>query len=420
MADVFISYKRSERARVERIAKALQELGLSVWFDASLEGGASFSAQINREVRAAKAVMVCWTPSAAHSEWVIGEADIGRTRGVLAPVFLASADLPPPFNTIHAFDLKSWAGDHGDSQWLATLDRIGALTGRNGLRHVAMALAAGEAVREKGANAAESVAPQPKAKAPHEREKSPATPATRWNAFALSLLPLCALIALFVMIPPNDLAVDVLLGTLLSLGAGFAGAWGRPAPSPPPRVMLGSAVLSAIAGYGLKTCAIGVAIGMGPSALGGGGSLGAGLTWLGGAYIFAAALPKPDADSAWRLSLSRTGVFALLGLAFGLLLTMQNVKEWYAFTALGIFISLLGARMVLAHWGAALLAAIAAEGLGTLFWLGPGTLIDYGQDSLYGLSVCFIATATSFSFGLLVAFVALRSPWLADRLAPKA
>lgn len=156
MADVFISYKREERARVERIASALQELGLSVWFDASLEGGGSFSAQINREVRAAKVVLVCWTQVAAHSEWVIGEADIGRTRGVLAPVFLAASDLPPPFNTIHAYNLMNWNGDQSDSEWLALLDRIGALTGRSGLRHVALAHAAGEPVRAMGPNAAAS------------------------------------------------------------------------------------------------------------------------------------------------------------------------------------------------------------------------------------------------------------------------
>jgi hypothetical protein len=154
MADVFISYKREERARVQRIAQGLQELGLSVWFDASLEGGGSFSAQINREVRAAKCVLVCWTPAAAHSEWVIGEAEIGRTRGVLAPVFLASTDLPPPFNTLHAFNLMRWNGDHGDAEWLALVDRIGSLVGRAGLRHIALALAAGESVRVLGENLA--------------------------------------------------------------------------------------------------------------------------------------------------------------------------------------------------------------------------------------------------------------------------
>jgi hypothetical protein len=34
VADVFIGYKREERAAVERLAQELRVLGLSVWFDA--------------------------------------------------------------------------------------------------------------------------------------------------------------------------------------------------------------------------------------------------------------------------------------------------------------------------------------------------------------------------------------------------
>lgn len=205
MADVFISYKREERHRVERIARALQELGLSVWFDASLEGGGSFSAQINREVRAAKAVLVCWTPAAAHSEWVVGEAEIGRTRGVLAPAFLAPSDLPPPFNTIHAFDLEQWRGGHGEDDWLALLDRLGPLTGRAGLRHLALALAAGEPVRVMGANVAaaprdtanaEPASAQPPPRSAAEHAPGAASP-EHWFRHLIALLLKTAAIVVF-------------------------------------------------------------------------------------------------------------------------------------------------------------------------------------------------------------------------------
>mgnify|MGYP001810019383 CR=1 FL=1 len=59
--DVFISYKRRKRPQVERIASALRALKVSVWFDARLEPGVSFSAEIAQEVRSAKAVLVSWT-----------------------------------------------------------------------------------------------------------------------------------------------------------------------------------------------------------------------------------------------------------------------------------------------------------------------------------------------------------------------
>jgi hypothetical protein len=51
MSDVFISYKRRMRPRVEEIASALTAMGLEVWFDAALEPGRSFAAEIGSEVR---------------------------------------------------------------------------------------------------------------------------------------------------------------------------------------------------------------------------------------------------------------------------------------------------------------------------------------------------------------------------------
>jgi hypothetical protein len=123
MADVFISYKRGERDQVALIAAKLQELGLSVWFDARLETGGSFHGEINREVRAAKAVIACWTREACESPWVVGEAQIGFERGALAPVYLDRCDLPPPFNGVQTLDLLGWSGAHDAAGWLALLDR---------------------------------------------------------------------------------------------------------------------------------------------------------------------------------------------------------------------------------------------------------------------------------------------------------
>ena len=59
MADVFISYKSRMRPRVREIAAALEELGLTVWFDAELEAGRSFAAVINSELAKARCVIVC-------------------------------------------------------------------------------------------------------------------------------------------------------------------------------------------------------------------------------------------------------------------------------------------------------------------------------------------------------------------------
>lgn len=132
-ADIFISYKREERARVEAIAEALRDLKLSVWFDARLQTGHSFDDEINREVRAAKCVLVCWSPGAVASEWVRAEAAIGRQRGVLAACFLEPCELYPPFNLVHAEDLSYGAFDGANPAWAKIVDQIGRLAGRPGL-----------------------------------------------------------------------------------------------------------------------------------------------------------------------------------------------------------------------------------------------------------------------------------------------
>lgn len=129
-ADVFISYKREERADIERIAERLRGMGLTLWFDTKLASGASFDEEINREVRGAKCVLVCWSPDAIQSEWVRAEASIGRERNVLAAVMLRPTQLYPPFNLVHAEDLSTWRGEDLHPGWLNIQARIGELAGR--------------------------------------------------------------------------------------------------------------------------------------------------------------------------------------------------------------------------------------------------------------------------------------------------
>ena len=130
--DVFISYKRDERALVEGIARRLKALNLSVWFDADMRSGSTFDAEIDRHVRSAKCVLVCWSPGAVASDWVRGEATIGRQRGVLVAAVLVPCSLPAPFNLVHANDLGVGAGPH-NPEWRALLATIGALVDRPGL-----------------------------------------------------------------------------------------------------------------------------------------------------------------------------------------------------------------------------------------------------------------------------------------------
>lgn len=121
MVDVFISYKREERARCERIANKLKALSLDVWFDARLPSGKSFDREIETTINAAKAVLVLWSPASVESEWVRNEAGIGKKRNVLAAARLSPCELPLAFHATHYEDLfePDFADDHPG--WLKLL-----------------------------------------------------------------------------------------------------------------------------------------------------------------------------------------------------------------------------------------------------------------------------------------------------------
>lgn len=52
MADVFISYKREDIARVEPLVALLLDLDVSVWFDAGIEVGVEWEQRIQEEIDA--------------------------------------------------------------------------------------------------------------------------------------------------------------------------------------------------------------------------------------------------------------------------------------------------------------------------------------------------------------------------------
>ncbi len=134
MVDVFISYKREERDRCERIYRKLTALGLEVWFDAQLTSGERFRREITTAVNAAKAVLVLWSPASIESDWVLDEAGVGQRRKVLVAAQIAACDIPIGFGQTHYEKLHNAAFDDHDTEWLKILERIGALTGRPRLK----------------------------------------------------------------------------------------------------------------------------------------------------------------------------------------------------------------------------------------------------------------------------------------------
>jgi len=72
MADIFISYARADRDKVERLAAALTSEGYSVWWDRHIAGGSEFSEEIEKELRR-KRVRNKWPTSLSHMPAPIGE-----------------------------------------------------------------------------------------------------------------------------------------------------------------------------------------------------------------------------------------------------------------------------------------------------------------------------------------------------------
>ena len=130
MADIFVSYARSDRALVTPIVRALEAKGWSVWWDHAIVAGQEFDDRIEAELIAAKAVLVVWTPASTGSRWVRGEAREAAERGVLVPVRFEGARMPIDVRAIHATDLDGWGEDPASPPFQDLLRSLSAMTSR--------------------------------------------------------------------------------------------------------------------------------------------------------------------------------------------------------------------------------------------------------------------------------------------------
>ncbi len=118
MADVFVSYKKEDRALAETVIAALNADGYSAWWDDRLVPAEHWDEKIEREISTARAVLVLWTPLSVKSQWVRSEAEFGKKHNKLAPAMLRGCDLPLAFSQVQAVDLTRWDGQRDDRNWL--------------------------------------------------------------------------------------------------------------------------------------------------------------------------------------------------------------------------------------------------------------------------------------------------------------
>jgi adenylate cyclase len=111
LAKVFLSYSREDVAAAKQLAACIDRAGHQVWWDHQIEGGSRFTAEIDRELKGADAVVVMWTKSSVESPWVQDEAAEGRDNGRLVPILLGADKPPLGFRQFQSIDFGNWNGE---------------------------------------------------------------------------------------------------------------------------------------------------------------------------------------------------------------------------------------------------------------------------------------------------------------------
>jgi TIR domain/Domain of unknown function (DUF4384) len=114
MSDLFISYSRLDRGRIEVLAQLLERMGWSVWWDRQIVVGEAFDKVIEHALAEARIVLVAWSEHSVDSDWVRAEASFAIEQNKLVPIALDHAPWPVRFRTTHTLDLSDWDGapDH--------------------------------------------------------------------------------------------------------------------------------------------------------------------------------------------------------------------------------------------------------------------------------------------------------------------
>jgi TolB-like protein len=124
LTDIFLSYNREDQARAKLFADAFTAAGLSVWWDTALRSGEAYDEVTEAALRAAKAVVVLWSPRSVVSRWVRAEATIADRCKTLVPVTIEPCERPIMFELTQTAELSHWSGDVSDRAWLAFLDDV--------------------------------------------------------------------------------------------------------------------------------------------------------------------------------------------------------------------------------------------------------------------------------------------------------
>lgn len=104
-AQIFVSYKRDDKAFVADLVQELEDSGFSVWWDTRITAGSEFDNAIETALNGAVCVVVVWSQNSVDSEWVKNEANEGLRRNILIPVRIDDVDPPLAFRRRQTIDI---------------------------------------------------------------------------------------------------------------------------------------------------------------------------------------------------------------------------------------------------------------------------------------------------------------------------
>jgi hypothetical protein len=159
MADIFLSYSSTDRNRAKIIAKKLEERGWSVWWDRKIPLGHTFDEVIEKNLAAAKCMLVLWSKNSVASRWVKIEARQGLRRRVLIPVLLEKdCEIPLEFSDIQAADLAELeSSTHAEFQELVA--HIGSIIGQSDISNREQTVVQSSKIKEEELSSREKQGP---------------------------------------------------------------------------------------------------------------------------------------------------------------------------------------------------------------------------------------------------------------------
>src|ERR1044072_1053947 len=108
MADIFFSYARDDRSRIEPIVQFVQAKNYEVWWDPSIIAGQDYREVLNKQLHDARCVIVAWSEHSIKSDWGIGEAGEGKKQKILVRICIDGSEPPVDFRNLQTINFERW------------------------------------------------------------------------------------------------------------------------------------------------------------------------------------------------------------------------------------------------------------------------------------------------------------------------